>query len=324
MNSVDDSVTAVLDEAVPDREVADASAAGLSWNDQNRTVRVEFTDGGSAFLKVAADGDGTRIARERAVVDYVDARRDVAVPTVLASGVEAATPYLLTAPMAGENFHRPWEHWGLDRRVDEIERVGAALGAVNAERFDRHGEVVGGGADGLELDAGPWTDVLVATIEQARGLASSDRFDHYFDAVVDAVEANRALLDRAPAALVHGDPAMPNAFCSERAIGFIDWELAHVGDPARDLNRAREQLIEARDLPDADRDRLVAALREGYRRGAGSLPHGLDERRPVYEAVRLVGVAGAFDKAVEHSDRSQSEYAGWLEAEMERRLDALR
>lgn len=324
MDSVDDPiVAAALDDAVPDRAVSEVNPAGPSWNDRNRTVRVAFANGETAFLKAVADGDGSRIERERAVIDYAGAHCDVAVPTILSSDADGPTPYLLTAPMPGRNFHRPWADWGPDRRAAEIERVGAALAAVNESEFERHGHVVGGGADGLALETGTWTDVLVDVVERKRRLGTSDRFDHYFDEVVIAVEANRDLLDAAPAALVHSDPAMPNVFRSERTIGFVDWELAHVGDPARELHRARDQLIEARDGL-ADRERLVEALRSGYRERAGSLPDGLEDRRPVYEAVRLLGTAGFFDKAVEHADRSPSAYAAWVETEMERRLGAIR
>lgn len=140
--------------------------------------------------------------------------------------------------------------------------------------------------------------------------------------MVAAVRANADALDRAPAALVHGDPAMPNVFRSETGIGLIDWELAHVGDPARELHRVEDRLTDADDV--ADGDRLVTAFREGYRRRAGALPDGHAARAPVYDAVRLLGTAGFFDKHVEHVDASPAEAADRFEREMERRLDAVR
>ncbi|QLH80429.1 phosphotransferase family protein [Halosimplex pelagicum] len=316
-----EAVEAALTDAFPARRVDELSGVGPSWNDANRTVRVEFADGDAAFLKVAVDGDGSRIATERAVIPYADARCDVAVPTILATGAAGSTPYLVTAPMDGANFHRPWADWSVDEREREIERVGAALAAIHAREFDRHGRIVGGGAGGLTVETDSWTETLVAEIERDRRLASTDRYDRYFDEVVEAVRANADVLDRAPATLVHGDPAMPNVFRTDAATGFIDWEIAHVGDPARELHRVEGRL---RDWGDAVGDRLVSAFREGYRRRAGGLPVGREERAPVYDAVRLLGTAGFFDKHVEHVDASPEEAAERFERDMERRLDAVR
>ncbi|MFB6086986.1 MAG: phosphotransferase family protein [Haloarculaceae archaeon] len=318
----DDAVGRALDDAFQGRTVADVGETGPSWNDRNRTVEVRFDGGESAFLKVAVDGDGSRVAREAAVIEYAAAHCDIEVPTVLDSDADGPVPYLATAPIAGRDFHVPWRDWTTEERAAGIRRVGAALAAVHAETFERPGDVVGGDASALALETGSWTDVLAERIAAKREIASSERFDHYFDEVIEAVRANRERLDRAPATLVHGDPAMPNVFLCDDALGFVDWELAHVGDPVWDVHVARSQLLEARDL-DAE-ERFVAALRDGYRDRADSLPDGYDERLPVYEAVDLLLVAGFFEKMVEWQDKPTERYAAWLDAEMRRRLDALR
>ncbi|ESP88277.1 phosphotransferase family protein, partial [Candidatus Halobonum tyrrellensis] len=202
--------------------------------------------------------------------------------------------------------------------------AGRALAAVHADRFDAHGRVVGGGANGLDVDRGPWTDVLRDRVGTLRGLATSERFDDHFDAVADAVAANRDLLDDAPAALVHGDPAAPNGFLADDGadtggrVGLLDWELVHVGDPARELVRARRQLLGGAD--GAADERLVAALHDGYRERAGSLPDGFERRRPVYEAVTFLGVSGYVDRLAEFRDEPLDEFAAWVDAEMDRRL----
>ena len=316
----DDPVDTVLEDVFPDRTVETVRETGPSWNDRNRTVRVAFRDAGPVFLKVAVDGDGSRSARERAAIDYVDGHCDVVVPTVLASETDGAVPYLLTAPL-GETLALEWGDWSDGKRVDAIRQVGAALATLHAHRFDRHGHVTDGGASGLELEAGAWTDVLVERIAGMRELASSDRFDHHFDAVVGAVEDNRERLDEAPAALVHGDPARPNCIDGEAGTGFVDWELAHAGDPARELHRAEDQL-----LPEttANASELRDALREGYRREAGSLPEGFDDRAPIYDAVRQLGRSGFFDKWVALTDEPEATAATRVESEMQRRLDAIR
>lgn len=319
---MDDIFAAPLRDAFPDRAVADLHGTGPSWNEANRTVGVEFTDGEQVYLKVATDGDGTRIARERAVIDYVGATTAVPVPTVAASAVDRAVPYLVTTPVGGAPLVEAWRETGDDGRAALARAVGRSLARVHDRRFDAHGHVVGGGADGLELETAAWTDVLVDTVEELRELAPCTRFAHYFDAVVEAVEANRAVLDEAPAALLHGDPAQPNCVRVDGDVGFLDWEIAHVGDPVRDVYRARDQQFAG--LRDAGPERLVTAFHDGYREVAGGLPAGYATRRPVYEPIRLLGVAGYFERTAEFVDEDAETLAAWLREEMAQRLDALR
>lgn len=334
---MDERVAAALDAAFPDREVESVETAEPSWNDKNETVRVEFADRAdadsdreAAYLKVAADGDGTRVARERAVMTYVGSRSAVPVPTVLASDAAAEVPYLATAAMDGR---RRLELWYADDADDErraalARQVGRALARLHELRFESHGHVVGGDADGLELDAGPWTDVLVERIERMRAIAGEGRFDHHFDEVIAAVEANRDLLDGAPAALVHGDPAHPNCIHSdpdergETRVGFLDWEISHVGDPARELRRTcRLQFGPL--LSDGPKN-LVSALHEGYRETAGSLPDGFETRRPIYDAVTFLGASGFFEKWEQRADEPTEELAEQVQDDMEARLSEIR
>ncbi|WP_435348223.1 phosphotransferase family protein [Haloarchaeobius sp. HRN-SO-5] len=318
---MDSRIESVLADAFPGRTVADVSPAGISWNPVNESAKVDFDDGETVYLKVALDGDASRLGVEPPVVDYVDANCAVRAPTVVASETDAEAPYVATAPMAGECLVGPWGDADADERATMARRVGATLAELHDLRFDRHGHVVGGGADGLELDAAPWTDVLLDKIARMRARAPSERFDGYFDDVAAAVRANRDLLDDAPAALVHGDPAMPNTFYGEDRFGFVDWEIAHVGDPVRDVHRARDQQLDS--LREPGDERLVAAFYDGYRERAGGLPDGYDERTPVYDAVRFLGTVGFFEQTAEYVDDPREEFATWVQSEMERRLDAL-
>lgn len=313
----DDRIATALADGFPGREVQDLSETGPSWNEQNRTVGAEFTDGERVFLKIATDGDGSRIARECAAIDYVDATRELRVPTIVASDSEGDVPYLATESVSGDTLLHHWRESSEAERAELTRRMGTALAELHSRQFDGHGRIVDGDADDLVLDAGSWTEVLVARIEELREIAPCDRFDHHYDEVIAAVEANRELLDDAPATLVHGDPARPNCVFDGRSVGLLDWELAHVGDPGRELHRARDQLIDADD-PAADR--LAAALHEGYRSRAGSLPDGVEARRPVYDAVRFLGRSGFFPNWVRISERTEAELAGWIDEEMERRL----
>jgi len=81
---MDDRIRSVLDAAFPDREVERVETAEPSWNDKNETVSVEFAgDGGTGgdrtggdgtpggdriYLKIATDGDASRVAREEALM----------------------------------------------------------------------------------------------------------------------------------------------------------------------------------------------------------------------------------------------------------------
>lgn len=323
---MDPAADAALRDAFPDRAIEETAVAGPSWNEANETVKVTFADGEVAYLKLALDGDGSRVIRERAVIEYVGANGDVRAPDVITSDADRTVPYLATAQMAGVPLWKPWDESDEMERERLVRHVGRALATLHADRFETHGRVVGGGADGLELDARSWTDVLAATIEEMRELAISERFEHHFDAVIDAVEANRDVLDEAPAALLHGDPAAPNCLLADGDaagdVGFVDWERAHVGDPARDLYRARDQQIDP--MREAGDERLVAALHDGYRERADGLPDGYHERRPVYRAIRLLAVSGFFENYVDYREETADELAAWAREEMDRRLDAIR
>lgn len=314
--------SAAIGAAFPDRTVTDVETQGPSWNDRNRTVELTFADGDAAYLKLATDGEGTRIARERAVIQYVDATLDVPVPTIIAADPEYAVPYLSTAPVPGESLLRLWARGDEEERESLIAAVGRTFAELHSERFETAGRIVGGGAVELELDAGPWTDVLVGQIELKREIAPAERFPEHFDAVIEAVEANRELLDQAPVALLHGDPAHPNGFRSDEQVGFLDWEISHVGDPVRELHRVRRQLIESQYFDVADR--LETVFLDAYRSQAGSLPQGFEERRAIYDAVGYLGRTTFFSKWAPDSDRPEEELAAEAAAEMERRLEAAR
>lgn len=168
-----------------------------------------------------------------------------------------------------------------------------------------------------------WAVVPFATyvVSDAGGrdtLASGERFDHHFDEVIAAVEANRKLLDDAPAALAHGDPAQPNCVRTDDGVGLLDWEIAYVGDPARDLYRARDQQL--RPFRSDSPQEIVDALYDGYRERAGGLPEGFEARRPVYGAIGFLRTSGYFDKYVDHLDEPAEELADWVRDEMDGRL----
>lgn len=315
-------IVSAVTVAFDDRTVADVGSTGPSWNEQNQTVSVSFADGNTAFLKLATDDDGTRVARERAVIDYVRATTDIAVPDVLSVKPDGNPPHLATAPLGDESMRIQWNNADETERTALATRAGRALATLHEKRFDQHGNIVGGGADGLVSETASWTDVLTDRIEFAESVAPAERFTHHYDEVRSAVKANRDTLNVAPAALVHGDPAAPNMFLLADRVGFVDWELAHVGDPARELHRAIDQLLA--DIHGNTPDHLVQALHDGYRDRAGSLPDGYADRKPIYEAERYLGRTGFFKNWLEFVDEDPETLANRFETEMQRRLGVIR
>ena len=344
---MDDPAETALAAAFPDRRVADLVGVGPSWNGNNETVGVDFADGDRVYLKVAIAGDGSRIARERAVLGYVSARRPIPVPDVVVADAGGPVPYLATAAASGRDLHDVLESVDDDRRETLLRRVGATLADLHAERFESHGEIVGrgetvgfggsvegrnvadgGGHPGLEVEAATWTDTLLETIERTRDIGTTDRLARHFNAVIDCVESNRERLDGAPAALLHGDIAPPNAFLVEGDgsdddpdVGLLDWELAHVGDPARDLVRARDQLCNGFDYEGPER--FGEAVYAGYRERAGGLPDGFETRRPIYRVVRVLGRSGFLDQWVTYLDEPMEDLVDRIDAELETRLAAV-
>ncbi|WP_280587370.1 phosphotransferase [Halorubrum sp. Boch-26] len=336
---MNDAVATALGEAFPERSVERLTDVGPSWNGANETAGVVFADGGRAFCKVAVDDDGTRIARESAVLRYVAAERPIGVPEVLAADPDATVPYLVTAPVPGRELLGAWEELESEAESDAerealLRRVGATLATLHAERFESHGEIGGSDAGGgLDLDRAPWPDVLLQTIERTREIGTSERLADHYDAAIDCVESNRDRLRDAPAALLHGDVAMPNLFVVDTESGRnggghgddgivpIDWELAHVGDPARDLVRAEDQLLNGFD--DRGPERYAAALHAGYAERAGGLPEGFAERRPIYEVVRMLGRSGFVDQWTTYLDEPMADLLNRAEAELQARLEAV-
>lgn len=314
---MDDQIASVLESAFPDRSVDDVGSTGPSWNEKNRTVRIDFVDGQTIYLKIAIDGDGSRIACERSVISYVNENCEVAVPTVLTSNTNDI-PYLATAPVSGQSLMDLWSDGGTEERAALAHQVGTALARIHTRRFEDHGHITGDNGDDLRIETGSWTDILIDRINHKRDLSPSDRFDHHFDRVIAAVDANRELLNEAPAVLLHGDPAQPNCFRSEEGIGFLDWEIAHIGDPVRDIHRTRNQQIDPirTDAP----DQIITAFYDGYREQAGGLPAGFEERRPVYEAVWFLSKSGFFEKWADYTDEPTDKLASWVREEMNRRL----
>ena len=100
-------------------------------------------EGGSAPCTATVDGDGDRLESARAATAYVDARRDVAAPTVLAGDVDREVPYLATAPLDGRPLWVSWDDADRAGWAALSERVGRTLADLHADRFEAHGRKIG-------------------------------------------------------------------------------------------------------------------------------------------------------------------------------------
>jgi len=322
-------VEAALAATFPDREVASTAPAGGSDRPGNETRRVEFADGGVAYLKVAVDdspGARERLARDGAATRYARRHADVRVPDVLAVDASGTPAYVATAALSGTAIATDWPVDSTVARATVLRAVGRALAGVHAaDDFEGHAHVRGGSADGsaLDLDAGAWSTVLRETLAARAEELFADRFRDRLPDVLAAVDAASGVLDGAPATLVHDDPRPENCLVDSDGPGLVDWETALVGDPALDVVRAESQYVERADVADADADRLRRALRAGYRDHASRLPAGFADRHALYRVVTFLDVARTFDLWAPDAQADVDDLAAWVRGELDVRLDAV-
>lgn len=98
-------------------------------------------------------------------------------------------------------------------------------------------------------------------------------------------------------------------------------EAVTLSHSKRETARATNKL---ESLRTGAREELVSALHEGYRERAGELPAGFEARRPVYEAVRFLGVSGFVEEWAASLDEPADDLSEWIDEEMDRRLAAIR
>lgn len=312
--------------AFPERTVSTRTVAPRSDRPGNRTVRLQFTDDSVAYLKVAVDDQPearARLAREAAAIAYASEHTAVRVPQVLAADTDGTPAYVATAALSGTVIATDWPAGSAVARATVLRAVGRALADVHTARFDEHAVIHGGTADDLTLDRGSWTDVLTTTLEDRATELFADRFRDHNDQLLDALRDSWAVLDDAPATLVHDDPRPENCLVDSAGPGLVDWETAMIGDPALDVTRAEAQYVERADVDQDGADRLRRALRAGYRDHAGTLPDGFGDRYPIYRAVTFLDTARTFEYWAPNADEPADDLATWVDAEFESRLGAL-
>lgn len=319
-----DAVDAALGDAFPDRTVVETTVPESADHPGNDTVLVRFADGSRAYLKVATDGDATRIRRDAAVCRYVRAHGTVRAPKVLATG-GGERPFAATAPLSGTPLAALPDPGTDEVRAERVRTVGKTLARLHETPVDGPGRIVGGDADGLRYAETDWPGALRATLRERTAMHFADRFDGAPDRV-DALLADAAeTLSGFEPALCHEDPNAGNLFVADgRPPGMVDWETAVVGDPALSLARGESHHVDVVDADEELRSRLRAALYGGYRAVADDLPTGYEERRPIYRVVTFLLTAQTFDLWAPEAAEPTPELAAWVEREFADRLSTAR
>ena len=315
-----DVLAAAVHAAFPDQEVA--AIEPRDARPGNRTARVTFADGREVYVKTVADGHIERLARDAAATRYVGAHTDLAVAEVVAADPDGDPPYLATTPVGGAPLADDWRDTDTGARADLLRDVGDTIARLHELQCEHAGRVVGGDADHLELDGGSWSETLRATVDERVDTLFADRFTDLPPRLDDVLADAAPLLDGALATLLHGDLNRSN--CRIRPAGLLDWERALVGDPSFDIVDAEAHLVEQSETDEATRKRLRAALHDGYRAWAGSLPLEFRQRRPVYRAFGFLLTPQTFDQWAPEADEPTDELAAWVREEFDSRLAAAR
>lgn len=200
----------------PSATAAIASSRNLTFVVRRRGVR--------ALAKFAATADDPWSAREQALLRRLDGgTRSFSTPVVL----EGARGRFLVSWLAGSTTYAR-RRVKPQIAVDDDTRIGKALAHFHAS-----------GSPSKQRVSGELIERLIwTTPEDYAGLGPASL------SLWRAVQAHRSAqkrltalltIDRTMTALCHGDLRQANVFVHRGRVGFVDLELAGLGDPARDL-----------------------------------------------------------------------------------------
>ncbi|MCY4427468.1 MAG: phosphotransferase family protein [Halieaceae bacterium] len=91
--------------------------------------------------------------------------------------------------------------------------------------------------DSIDNAKAPTSDKFLSWLELGqRDLAQTDRQSATFELAFSWLKEHAKMNDRAPRVLVHGDYGLNNLLIEDsRVMAILDWEFAHMGNPAYDL-----------------------------------------------------------------------------------------
>jgi aminoglycoside phosphotransferase len=220
----------------------DEHAMRAHLESRNPCYRCRDAKGDRVFLKAAVRGD-PGVAHEASLLRLLNSAN---VPSVRhASGGLLALEWI-----QGKTL---WEH---RRKNSELldEQIGAALfqlqlgGRNVAAKFTVRGDL---GKRLLWTSPELYASLTPAALELFRQVQQRP-----------ALQALNHLLEREvaePTLLVHGDLRQPNVMLHQKRITFIDWELAGLGDPTRDLGMLMAEDVRAYVQPRAEEELITRA-----------------------------------------------------------------
>lgn len=282
------TIEQVIDTAFPNRSVQTIETQNTRPG--NETGFVIFSDGESCYVKTATDTP-TRLTRETAAIRYAGKHCQIEVPSIIAADATGDLPYLIMEPLPGTVLNEPWTEGG--DRAPLLEQTGYTIAGIHEAGFEQPGIITGGTADSLELTETTWTETLCKTIEWRAEDWFPDRFSDIPGKLTETIREINPTLNGTTPTLLHGDLSRINIHLDPN--GLLDWERAFVGDPAFGLTDAAFHHLDQPDVSEAERSTLVSALYDGYRKKAGELPYGLNDRRPLYRAISYLLVPQAFN-----------------------------
>jgi len=261
----------VFREEVPDMGVTLVTGLRrISGGFSKETIRAVVVDESGAatdivIRKVAPGRRADGLRPEYDVVSLV-AASEVPVPQPLWFREDCwGTPAFAATGIPGSTLGNVWG-WTEEPEPSVVRDLGHAMGALHAQ-------------DPSRLTSVPLpplsthNDHVAAIAERTRVLESiwseDDAFRPVFERVLAWLREN-APADASTQVLVHGDFGLHNAlFHGGRLSGLLDWERAHIGNPAEDLAYLK---------PTLDQIGAWGRFLEGYREAGGPpvVTHDLD------------------------------------------------
>lgn len=204
---------------------------------------------GDAVLRICYRGDRTRFEREALVTTELPASAKV--PRLLEYGGDDELAWQVTAWVDGVTLGAAWPTLHADGRRRAITQLGEALAELNGYPLP---PVVGAALAAprpvgkVSSDAVVGADLNPLPVPRARLLLEpAARLPGVDRSLIDRVAARfdeletidplgeRALAERGPGAVVHGDAHPMNVLWDEGVVAILDWEWVRLGAPELEI-----------------------------------------------------------------------------------------
>lgn len=206
-----------------------------------RLIEVEQDDGRPASWVMRQDTRlqlGLDAGREFALLDSLNrAGIPVAMPILVEPSPSAlGAPFMLTSRIEGRHVG---QFWGLDEQSPHLlVALARLLGAIHSLPVDRVD--IAGARDRLSPHA-----AVTAMLDDFEGRYRRQHFGRSIALALGFAWLRRNIdVGAQRTGLVHGDVGFHNIlFDGDRLAALLDWELAHVGDPAEDIGYVHDAVV---------------------------------------------------------------------------------